>query len=174
MYKKCIKFPKQKFHQHKRPISIKNVDIDKIVVSNKVSFHQKGFKYFNDYKDNEKIKPLCIFLPKTIEYRKKFNETKYISFLIKDSELLEKYNEIWDKVSYSIRKEFDTNPVYDEKYLKAKTKSHSGKSSTNFHDNKMPKEGSKLVCLSVILIDSVFRTGSTCSPQVFLEECKCC
>ena len=29
-----IKIPKQKLHQHKRPISIKNVDIDKIVVSN--------------------------------------------------------------------------------------------------------------------------------------------
>ena len=39
-----IKTPKQKFHQHKRPISIKNVDIDKIVVSNKVPFGKKGFK----------------------------------------------------------------------------------------------------------------------------------
>ena len=33
-----IKIPKQKFHQHKRPISIKNVDNDKIVVPNKVPF----------------------------------------------------------------------------------------------------------------------------------------
>ena len=30
-------------------------------------------------------------------YRRDFNETKYISFLIKDDELLEKYNEIWGK-----------------------------------------------------------------------------
>ena len=29
---------KQKFHQHKRPISIENIDVNKIVVSNKVSF----------------------------------------------------------------------------------------------------------------------------------------
>ena len=28
------------------------------------------------------------------EYRKDFGESKYISFLIKDDELLEKYNEI--------------------------------------------------------------------------------
>ena len=28
-------------------------------------------------------------------YRKDFDETKYISFLIKDDELLEKYNKIW-------------------------------------------------------------------------------
>ena len=28
-------------------------------------------------------------------YRRDFGETKYISFLVKDGELLEKYNEIW-------------------------------------------------------------------------------
>ena len=36
----------------------------------------------------------------------------------------------------------------------------------------MPKEDSKYICLSVILIDSVFRTGKNYYPQVFLEECK--
>ena len=51
------------FHQHKRPTSIKNADVIKIVVSNKVSFWKKGFKYFIGYKDNKKSKPLCIFLP---------------------------------------------------------------------------------------------------------------
>ena len=40
-------------------------------------------------------------------YRKRFDETKYVSFLIKDNELLEKYNEIWDKVSNIIKKGFD-------------------------------------------------------------------
>ena len=44
---KVIKFgnteiQKQKFHQHKELISIKNIDIKKIVVSNKVSFGKKG------------------------------------------------------------------------------------------------------------------------------------
>ena len=36
-----VKIPKQKFYQHKRPISIKNVDIDKIVVSNKAKKKKK-------------------------------------------------------------------------------------------------------------------------------------
>ena len=31
-------------------------------------------------------------------YRKGFDENKYISFLIKDDELLEKYNKILEKV----------------------------------------------------------------------------
>ena len=30
-------------------------------------------------------------------YRKDFDETKYISFLIKDNGLLEKHNKIWEK-----------------------------------------------------------------------------
>ena len=36
-----IEIKKWKFHQHKGPISMKNVDIDKIVVSNKVPFGKK-------------------------------------------------------------------------------------------------------------------------------------
>ena len=44
-------------------------------------------------------------------YRRDFDEIKYISFLIKDDELLKKYNEIWDKVKNSIKKEFDSEPV---------------------------------------------------------------
>ena len=40
-----------------------------------------------------------------------------MSFLIKDGKLLEKYNEIWKKVSNIIKTEFDNEPVYNEKYL---------------------------------------------------------
>ena len=92
-----------------------------------------------------------------------------MSFLIKDDELLEKYNEIWEKVKNIIKKEFDSEPVYNEK---AKIKSYNGKINTSFHNNKIPKEGSQFIFFSVILIDSVFRKGKNCYPQVFLEECK--
>ena len=50
-------------------------------------------------------------LPNMREYAKCFNETKYVPFLIKDDELLEKYNKIWDIVSNSIKKGFDNDPV---------------------------------------------------------------
>ena len=98
-------------------------------------------------------------------YRRGFDETKYISFFIKDDELLEIYNAIWEKVKNSIKKEFDSEPVYNQKYLKAKI---------NFHNNKILKEGSQFVFLflSVLLIDPVFRTGKNYYPEVFLEECK--
>ena len=63
-----------------------------------------------------------------------------MSFLIKDNELIEKYNNIWDKVSNAIKKGFDSEPVYNEKYSKTKIKSYEGKVNTNLHNNKMPKE----------------------------------
>ena len=55
---------------------------------------EKGFKYFISYKESKKFMPLCIFLPIMSAYRKDFDETKYVSFLIIDDKLLEKYNEL--------------------------------------------------------------------------------
>ena len=78
------------------------------------------------------------------------------NFLIKADELLEKYNKIWDKLSNSIKKGFDSELVYNKKYLKTKTKFYEGKINTNFHDDRVPKEGSHCICLLVILIDSIF------------------
>ena len=86
-------------------------------------------------------------------YRKDFDETKYTSVLIKDDELLKKYNKIWKKVKNSLKKEYDSEPVYNEKYLKAKVKSYNEKINTNFHENKIPNKGSHFICLSVTLID---------------------
>ena len=49
-------------------------------------------------------------------YRKNFDETKYVSFFIKDDKFLENYIDIWEN------REFDSNPVYNKKYLKTKIK----------------------------------------------------
>ena len=62
-------------------------------------------------------------------YRRDFDEIKYMSFLIKDGELLEKYNKIWTNISNSIKR---SEPAYNEKYLKTKLKSYKGKINTNF------------------------------------------
>ena len=68
----------------------------------------------------------------------------------------------------SIKKELDSEPVYNKNYLKAKTKSYNGK----MHTNKTSKKGSQFICLSVMLIDSVFKTGKNYYPQVFWEKFK--
>ena len=67
MDRKIIKFDdaeieEYKFHKHKSPISINDVDVNKIVVSNKLPFHKQDFKYFIGYKDVEKVCLLCIFV----------------------------------------------------------------------------------------------------------------
>ena len=43
-----------------------------------------------------------------------------MSFSIKNEKILEKCNKVWDskKVSNNIKKGFDSEPVYNEKYLK--------------------------------------------------------
>ena len=40
----------------------------------------------------------------------------------------------------SLKNEFDSEPVYDEKYLKAEIKSYNGKINTSFHNNKKLKK----------------------------------
>ena len=40
-----------------------------------------------------------------------FDETKYMSFLIKDNELSKKYNKIWGKVKNIMKKEFYSESV---------------------------------------------------------------
>ena len=57
MDKRIIKFDdtdieQNKFHQYKGPISIKDIDINKIVGSNKFPFGKQDFKYFIGYKDS--------------------------------------------------------------------------------------------------------------------------
>ena len=47
-------------------------------------------------------------------YTKRCNETKIISFLIKENELLEKHNKNRDKVSNSIKKGLDNERVYNK------------------------------------------------------------
>ena len=75
-----IKLTKYESHQHKSPISIKNVDINKILVSNKFPFGKQDFKYFIGCKDLKNW-PLCILLPKMSANKRNFDKTKSIFFL---------------------------------------------------------------------------------------------
>ena len=74
------------------------------------------FTYFIGYKDAKRIRPLYIFLPKRSAYKRDFDKTKYMHFLIKNDELLEKCYEIWRKVKML----FDIETVYNKKDLKLK------------------------------------------------------
>lgn len=85
-----VEIEKCKFHFSKHPVDIKNVNIDKIMISNKASFCKKRFKYFIGYDYDDKNKPLCIMFPQITVYAKSFDETKnYV-----DEKLLKAYNKM--------------------------------------------------------------------------------
>ena len=75
------------FHQYKHPISIKDLDINKIVVSIVFPSGKEDFKYFIGYKDSEKILPLCIFHPQMIIYKRSFDENRRIYLLTKEEKV---------------------------------------------------------------------------------------
>ena len=95
-----------KFYRPITPIFGGGIHIENVLVSNKTSFDEKNFKYFIGHLNNgNKVKSLNIMLPKTTTFVKGYHgQTKWMYFLIKDNNLLEKYNTIWDKVSADIRK----------------------------------------------------------------------
>ena len=92
-------------------------------------------------------------------------------FLIEDDDLLEKYNTIWDKVSADIKKEFNSEPVYNKEFLKNKNKI-SWRWSTDIYDKKIPKLDSNDICLAVINLGSAVKKDDNYYPQMFLKECK--
>ena len=92
-----------------RLLLLRYVDIGKVLVSSKISFGEKSYKYFVGYLYNgNKIEPLNIMLPKIKTYD---GQTKWIYFLNEDDDLLEKYNTVFDKVMADIKNEFDSKPV---------------------------------------------------------------
>ena len=74
-------------------------------------------------------------------------------FLIEDDDLLEKYNTIWDKVSADIKEEFDSEPVYNENFLKTKIKSYDDE-VTDFYDKEILKVIINLIALIHFSSDS--------------------
>ena len=52
----------------------------------------------------KKIIHLCIFHPKRSIYKRDFDKTKYMHFLIKGEKFFDKYNKLWEKVSNTTNK----------------------------------------------------------------------
>ena len=139
----------------------------------KFKYSDGGFKYFIGYKESEIVKPLRIILPQMTGYIKYFeNGRKNMSLVIKDDDVLDKCNEIWDKIKETLSIKFHSMPVYDEKYIKAKVREFNGVIKTNFLSDEVPKENEHYTCIACITIDSIMRMEEKNYPQVYLEECK--
>ena len=84
-----IKFEKAPFIRPKKIYNIEDIDVNKILVSQKEAYGSKNsFKYFIGYNVNDVIKPLCVKLPQMTAYAGKSNENTTTSFRVIDKQLL--------------------------------------------------------------------------------------
>ena len=154
MTKKTLKFNnirvnKKEFHMSKKAIDLMSVNVNKIVVSDKFNYNEDCFKYFIGYQKGEIVRPLCIILPQIIGYIKYFQYgSPNISFLIRNEEVGEKFEQIWDVIKNKLKIKFHSEPVYEYKYLKTKVKEYDGTMKTNFLDNGIPKK----ICIILALL----------------------
>ena len=106
-------------------------------------------------------------------YAKYFeNKWNTMSFVIKDYDVLDKYNEIWDKIKDTLSIKFHSIPVHDEKHIKTKWENLMVWLKTNFLSDEVPKENKHYTCIGCITIVSVMRMEEKNYAQVSLEECK--
>lgn len=89
-----------------------------------------------------------------------------VFIFIDDDDLLEKYNTICGIDTSDIKEGFNSEPVYNNLFLKTKIKSYGDK-AINFPDKEMTKIGSSHTCLNVILIESAFKKEKNYYHQNF-------
>ena len=63
-----------------------------------------------------------------------------MSFLIKNDDVWDRYDKIWDAIKDKLGIIFYSEPVYEYRYLKAKVREFDRVKKTNFLGNDMPKE----------------------------------
>ena len=161
-----IRINKKEFHKSKQAIDLDLVIVDQIVVSDKFKHSDDGFKSFIGYQEGEIVRPLCIILPQMNGYIKHFeNGGKNMSFMIRDDNVLDKYNEIWNVIKNKIDIKFHSEPIYDQTYIKTKVREFDGKIKTNFLSNDVPKENMNYTCIACVTIDSVMRMDKKIIPS---------
>ena len=163
----------KEFHKSKQVIDLNSVDTDKIVVSDKFKHNEERYKYFLGYQEDEIVKAICIILAQMNGYIKYFeNCGKNMSSFIKNSKVWEKYEEISNVIKSKLNIKFQSQPISENKYLKAKVREFDGSIKTNFLGNNLPKENTYYTCIACITLDSVLKMNKKNYPQVYLEECK--
>ena len=68
------------------------------------------------------------------------NGGKNMSFLIKNDEVWQKYEDIWDAIKNKLNIKFHSQPIYENIYLKAKVREFDGNIKTNFLGNNLSKK----------------------------------
>ena len=71
-----------------------------------------------------------------------------MSFIIKDDDVLDKCNKIWDRIKTDLNINFLSMPADDEKYIKAKVREFNSVIKTNLVGDEIPKDSIHYTCIS--------------------------
>ena len=75
------------------------------------------------------------------------NGGKNTSLLIKNSEVWEQYEDIWNVFKNKLSIKFHSQPIYENKYLKVKVREFDGNIKANFFGNNLPKENTHFITI---------------------------
>ena len=132
-------------------------------------------KYSIGYNDNT-ISPLQLFLPKMTGYLNIFKDsTRKMYFFTTNNEFLERYTAIWEKISDLVNKKFDSDPIYNNKYINTKIRSYNNDIITNFRNidnknNKLPEKNKPYKCISLISLDSIIKINKNIIHKHFYKN----
>ena len=87
--------------------------------------------------------------------------------MIKDVEVRETYEKIWDVIKNKLSITFHSKPVYDKRYFNTKARDFDGVIKTNVLGNDTPKDNMHYTCIPCITIDSVMRMDKKTSVGLF-------
>ena len=167
------KINKKDFYNNKKQFNIEDIDINKILISKPETHENNMRKYIIGYNDNT-ISPLQLFLPKMTGYLNICKDgARKMSFLTNNNEL---YAAIWEKISDLVNKKFDSDLIYNNKYINTKIRSYNNDIKTNFRNidnknNKLPEKNKPYKCVSLISLDSIIKINKKYYPQTLLQEC---
>ena len=167
------KINKKDFYNNKKQFNIEDIDINKTLISKPEIYKKNTRKYIIGYNDNT-ISPLQLFLPKMTGYLNiSENGNRKMSFFTNNNE---RYTAIWEKISDLVNKKFDSDPIYNNKYIKTKLRSYNNGIIINFHNidnknNKLPEKNKLYKCVSLVSLDSIIKINKQYYPQTLLQEC---
>ena len=170
------KINKKDFYNNKKQFNIEGIDINKILISKPETYENNIRKYIIGYNDNT-ISPLQLFLPKMTGYLNVFKDgARKMSFFTDNDEFLEIYTAIWEKISNLVNKKFDSDPIYNNKYINTKIISYNNDININFRNidnknNKLPEKNKPYKCVSLISLDSIIKINKKYYPQTLSQEC---
>ena len=162
-----IEVSKKQFYESKKAVNLSSVDVNKIVVSNKIFIG-----YIDDI--SGVVTSLCIILPQMSGWIKYFeNGGKNRSFKVEDDEAYIKYNSIWNEIKELLSGiKLFSDPIYDNSYIKTKVRTFSELIKTLFDGNEIPEKRIEHACIACISIDSILKVDKKNYTQIYLEQCK--